>query len=578
MLKKLSLKGKILGICLSLASFSAVLGVVGVFALRGVVEKYDHIASLSLPNVDLLGKMLAEFRFIRVNMGQLGLSGLSDESGALALKNIEKGVANYTKADKEYNDIPFSPGEEERYRAINESWNQFIPVMNKVVAAYKDPTQKEKISSILQNEEQKIVTAYAEKMESLLEYHRNIAYQFATQAKSISSWSMKFMGGLALVALVISVMIATLFSGAIGRVLFRLAERLSQGADEVATASGQVSSASESLSSSASEQAAALQETASSVEQLSATITKNSENAQESRKTSEQSHLVATRGKEAMDEMAQAIVDIRSSTENMVNQIGASNLQFAEITRVIAEIGDKTKVINDIVFQTKLLSFNASVEAARAGENGKGFAVVAEEVANLAAMSGKSAREITSMLDSSIKKVEGIVNESKERIDLLVTQGAEKVAKGTEIAKRCGGVLVEIVENASSVSHRISQISDASKEQESGVREITKAMELLNQVTQQNAAASQQAATASSELSAQAEALRKGVGELETLIRGQGGETAQSGQMTQGAVQKSSNVVALTPPRTEPTELRPVFKMAVGGQTPADADPRFKEI
>ena len=60
-----------------------------------------------------------------------------------------------------------------------------------------------------------------------------------------------------------------------------------------------------------------------------------------------------------------------------------SNKEIQEIVKVIAEIGNKTKVINDIVFQTKLLSFNASVEAARAGENGKGFAVVAEEVGKL---------------------------------------------------------------------------------------------------------------------------------------------------------------------------------------------------
>jgi methyl-accepting chemotaxis protein len=86
-----------------------------------------------------------------------------------------------------------------------------------------------------------------------------------------------------------------------------------------------------------------------------------------------------------------------------------SNDEISSIVKVIAEIGDKTKVINDIVFQTKLLSFNASVEAARAGEQGKGFAVVAEEVGNLATMSGKAAEEISSMLGDSMGKVELIV-------------------------------------------------------------------------------------------------------------------------------------------------------------------------
>ena len=73
-----------------------------------------------------------------------------------------------------------------------------------------------------------------------------------------------------------------------------------------------------------------------------------------------------------------------------------------------------------IVFQTKLLSFNASVEAARAGEYGKGFSVVAEEVGNLAQMSGIAAKDISALLQSSVKKVEQIATESKTKIDRLV--------------------------------------------------------------------------------------------------------------------------------------------------------------
>ena len=81
---------------------------------------------------------------------------------------------------------------------------------------------------------------------------------------------------------------------------------------------------------------------------------------------------------------------------------------WLEILGYIKSIEEKTKVINDIVFQTKLLSFNASVEAARAGEQGKGFAVVAEEVGNLATMSGTSAEEISKLLESSISHIESI--------------------------------------------------------------------------------------------------------------------------------------------------------------------------
>ncbi len=597
----MSLKGKILGICLMLAAFSVALGIVGVLALRSVVQKYDTVASINLPNSAAIGRMQAEYRNVRVGVATLAAKNLPDADAAEMLERIKVSTEKYIKADKDYNDIPFMPGEDEVYNIVNDAWKKYQAFSERVVAAYKDPAQRDKITSML-SEGKEYSKNFSNNIEKLFKFHADAAAKSTQEAKSISSWSITLMSCLAVASLFVSCLIALLFSSALGKSLMGLAERLSRGSDEVASAATQVSGASESLSSSATEQAAALQETAASVEELSATITKNSENANESRKTSEQSQEVAARGKDAMEEMTQAISDIQNSTEAMVKQIEASNHEIAEITKVISEIGNKTKVINDIVFQTKLLSFNASVEAARAGEHGKGFAVVAEEVGNLAQMSGNSAREITAMLESSIQKVESIVNDSRSKIEGLVRQGTEKVTKGTEIAKRCGDVLSEIVEKSASVNDRISQISDASKEQENGVREITKAMEQLNQVTQQNAAASQQAASASSELSAQADTLRKGVTDLEALIRGAGNYTAKREAPSRSSAAKEkftfqefssaqrapkpaeSNVVPLNPSKPKPVvsseeHPAPVFKKAAGaGELPQDSDPRFKDV
>lgn len=102
--------------------------------------------------------------------------------------------------------------------------------------------------------------------------------------------------------------------------------------------------------------------------------------------------------------MIHSITEISESNDRIMSQVADGNRKISEIVQVISEIGNKTKVINDIVFQTKLLSFNASVEAARAGEHGKGFAVVAEEVGNLAQMSGNAAKEISDMLNGSVSR------------------------------------------------------------------------------------------------------------------------------------------------------------------------------
>jgi methyl-accepting chemotaxis protein len=204
---------------------------------------------------------------------------------------------------------------------------------------------------------------------------------------------------------------------------------------------------------------------------------------------------------------------------NSMRDINESNAQIGEIVKVIREIDSKTKVINDIVFQTKLLSFNASVEAARAGEHGKGFAVVAEEVGNLAAMSGGAAEEISSLLESSIQKVESIAGLTKT-----------KVEGGTVVAQDCGSVLDDIVKSVTSVTKMAGEISSACTEQSQGVQEITKAMNQLDQMTQQNAATSEEAASAAEELSAQAESLNSLVRTLTQAVEG-----GSSNEVTQEA-------------------------------------------
>ena len=180
---------------------------------------------------------------------------------------------------------------------------------------------------------------------------------------------------------------------------------------------------------------------------------------------------------------------------------------------MIKEIGNKTKVINDIVFQTKLLSFNASVEAARAGENGKGFAVVAEEVGNLATMSGNAAKEISDLLSGSIQKVDQIVDMTRTSVQSIMSVSEQKVAQGVQTAQRCEAVLDDMVTKVESVNQMILQISKASQEQSLGVNEISSAMNQIDQASQQNMVSLQHTTHA-------AETLRSQVIQLNDVIHG----------------------------------------------------------
>jgi methyl-accepting chemotaxis protein len=203
-----------------------------------------------------------------------------------------------------------------------------------------------------------------------------------------------------------------------------------------------------------------------------------------------------------------------------MRQIEESNREMSEIIKVITEIGNKTKVINDIVFQTKLLSFNASVEAARAGEHGKGFAVVAEEVGNLAQMSGDAAKEITSMLDGSIQRVGQIVSGTQSKVERLIATGREKVELGTRRANSCGEVLAEFVSRTGLVNQMVQEIAKASQEQSQGVAEITRALNELEQVSQQNAHTSVQCSGSAEDLKRQAGRLKQIVSLLTETVQG----------------------------------------------------------
>ena len=296
--------------------------------------------------------------------------------------------------------------------------------------------------------------------------------------------------------------------------------KLNQNSVALSQASSSITTLSDSLARESTNQAASLQETVSAVEEIASMIERNPEHSNQVAQNSSASKETAEKGKAAVNEMISSMEQISDGNAKMSMQIEESNRKISEIVSMISEIGQKTKIINDIVFQTKLLSFNASVEAARAGEHGKGFSVVAEEVGNLAQMSGNAAKEISVLLDNSMKNVKEIVAETKSEISKLSAEGIERVEKGVKIANLCGNMLDQIVENISGVVVTANDIASASQEQSNGIREISKAMAHLDMVTQTNATTSQNTANAAKEINNQAESMRSAVNVLAETILG----------------------------------------------------------
>lgn len=261
----------------------------------------------------------------------------------------------------------------------------------------------------------------------------------------------------------------------------------------------EVSDASASLANESSQQAGAVEETASTLTEVSEMINNNVGIAQ---KTEQQSNNI----KRISDEGSQASTEL---TKSML-EILESNSEIQKLVKVIGEIADKTAVIDEIVFQTKLLSFNASVEAERAGEHGRGFAVVAQEVGNLAQLSGNAALEISSIVRSSMQNAQSITNNNKS-----------KVERGNVIVKKTVDVFNEIVNVSTDLVKNSIQIASASKEQASGVAQINNAIHNLDKSIQHNASTSEETASLSARLNDEASSVNNAIEQLVTVVSGE---------------------------------------------------------
>jgi methyl-accepting chemotaxis protein len=534
-----------------------------------------ELAHVDVKRDQLTSQMQDEQRMVSIAVREMII-----ENDPSKMQRFEKSFQSHqkelTKFVDQYTEMATKEGKTlaDRYRATTEKWFPVLAEMIRLARMNKDA----EIIQIRDRDEAPLLDT----ARSLINQMNDLTAKRLTDSVAASEASYQSARTLVLTISLFSILVGALLAFAIMRSVSRAIDQviasLNDNSVQVTSAAQQIAASSEQLSQAATEQASSLEETASSIEEMNSMVQKNSENARKSAEISTTSHESASKGKEVVQEMIRAIEDIN-----------ASNEKIAEIVKVIGDIGNKTKVINDIVFQTKLLSFNASVEAARAGEHGKGFAVVAEEVGKLAQMSGNAAKEISTMLDGSMQKVETIVNETKG-----------KVETGTKIAQQCGEVLGDIVTNVSTVNQMVGEISTACQEQSQGVQEITKAMSQLDQVTQENASTSEEAASAAEELAAQADSLRGVVRMLVQTIKGGQDGAQQPGSVSEPSAAKKPREQAAVHPAggkvvhlknstgrksaAKPASAQPAggveLKKAAGMDSgvPSENDPRFSEV
>lgn len=323
-----------------------------------------------------------------------------------------------------------------------------------------------------------------------------------------------------LITIIVSFILSYLISTKLVSKLTQISNSIHHEANELGVTSSEMNKASCELSSSTQQQAAAIEETSSAISEISGMVNKSSAVATETETFANESRRSAQKGSEIVIQMTKSVQDINSKNDEIAIYMNENNDKTFHILDIIKDVNTKTKVINDIVFQTKILSFNASVEAARAGDEGRGFAVVAEEVGNLAQMSGNAAKDINILLDSSLVTVSNIVEETRVKVDSLLTQAKLTIQNGTRISGECAEILNELVSTFEKISSLVTSISQASRESAKGVIEISSAMQQLNSLTQANNQLASITSTHSNELSKKMNHLKQAAENLNKVIFG----------------------------------------------------------
>ncbi|MGV8075025.1 MAG: methyl-accepting chemotaxis protein [Syntrophobacteraceae bacterium] len=371
-------------------------------------------------------------------------------------------------------------------------WREYLSVHKQVIekALSFDPLIQAQSADLTMGLSQQKIDVLTNTLSELTKIKESNAREASEETTGIYRFSRNLLLGIIIAGLLIGILLGTLITISITRPVNRIIAGLHVGANEVATASGQISSASRILAEGASEQAAAIEETSSSLEEMASMIRQNAGNATQANALMGETSKVVNIASQSMNRLTSSMHEISTASE--------------ETSKII-------KTIDEIAFQTNLLALNAAVEAARAGEAGSGFAVVADEVRNLAMRAAEAAKNTTDLLEGTVKKIK----------------------EGSQLVQKTGSEFSQVTAGVSKMSELVAEITAASQEQSQGIEQINKAVSEMDKVVQQNASNAEESAAASEVMSAQAARITAHVGGLMDVLGGNtsGTEWEQSSKL-----------------------------------------------
>lgn len=521
-MRKKSLKARLIMMGLGIGMVVPISGTFIYFASRETAEINHVISSEKLAKTKLLGEMVFKFRDIRLQIRTTPVRGMTWDKIDAQIAKTKDAVRSFNETRNDFASRVQGEKEKQLFSEFQTHTDDFLAFGGELIelGSAHDNAKMDQVAVMVKNTCPEKAAKVEKAISDLIELQSSETKDLVAQSeKKQSQVSLAILLG-SITGFVFAASLAIYISRRISNELSQVAERLNGSTATIAMNAALVSENGQTLAGATSQQASALQETVAAMEEISSMIERNSESARQSKELAFQSLETANRGRKHVEDLTHEVREIQNTTHLLMNDVQKGNEEIGRIIALIGEIESKTQVINDIVFQTKLLSFNASVEAARAGDAGSGFAVVAEEVGHLAAVSGNAAKEISDLLASSVSTVQEIVRKIQEDVAKQGQISLRRVERGIELGAMSGISLGEVLSGAKSVDEKVNEIAVASNEQSSGVREVTRSVHKMDELTQSSADISQSSAKAASELSLESQQLKKMVAELYATIHG----------------------------------------------------------
>ncbi|MCX9155985.1 methyl-accepting chemotaxis protein [Niveibacterium sp. 24ML] len=252
-----------------------------------------------------------------------------------------------------------------------------------------------------------------------------------------------------------------------------LIRKTRESADRVSAASQEMARSASEISSASQQEADAASSMAASVEQMTVGISHISSSADEA------GGVAAEAGRVSLDGEA-AVSRVVSQVRSVAEAVSGASAVVEDLGRHSDEISKVVGVIREVADQTNLLALNAAIEAARAGEQGRGFAVVADEVRKLAERTAKSTHEITAM-------IEIIQRGTREAVESMKT-GVSRVEHGVGLTEAAGASMQAIHSGSAQVTHAVTDISMALREQSSAATKLAQRVEQIAQMAEETSA------------------------------------------------------------------------------------------